>query len=625
MAARTIPTLLITACLFQVTTCLAAAGTGRLAVFVHSNSQPVAGAWLKVVDAAGHSVDSPAFASTADGVARVYELPPGTYVVQAVQPSFDPSSPLMAQVTAGALTRLDAEVSPVPLLSLANTQGHAWSLLAIAPQPGRVFVPPRDLSPALPSYAFAGSVDPGSQTAWIPNVPVPSDIGGSSSGGVAGLIQDFGYFWYRYAMPPTAGDDARFRDRLWVVQGFTVTEEDNTYWNGRLIGATRRAPGFDPSSNPRLYPLSAGELRTDGSLNVLAVYGRHEVGPGGITSGVPALAGVPRSAGNLSVTVQEEAGQPLDGVDVSITSPDGAFHPVIRTEGGRPALFVGVPAGHYTLSVARPYGMETVPDTDVEAIAGQTTPLTVAVSSSPFLALDSASLATKGLPGWDLLPIPVEQAAAAAPDVTIANPGYQEGFVDATFNTEWVPDVPVPLDLGAGSPPDPSRPVQDGSYFWYRLKLHAPAGWAAVANSDLRLSGFAFAGEDWTFVNGILVGHTRDGRLRDYRIPRSAFRFDGDNVVAIKGRALQGQAGIVSGGVVLSFWPRSPADQIVRGDVSGNGRVDIEDAILALRASLGLITPSPEQVRAGDLLRHGRIDMADAGLLIRAAIGLLRL
>src|SRR5262249_41559415 len=155
----------------------------------------------------------------------------------------------------------------------------------------------------------------------------------------------------------------------------------------------------------------------------------------------------------------------------------------------------------------------------------------------------SAALDARMAPGWNLLPIPAAQSTAALADVSIGSPDYSDPYVDPTFDTEWVPSVPVPMDLGMGNPPDPTLPIEDGSCFWYRLEFVVPSEWAAQSpGRDLILSGYTFEKEDWAYFNGMAIGHTRDGRDRRYRIPREVVRIGATNVLAIKGLQTHGSA-----------------------------------------------------------------------------------
>lgn len=57
------------------------------------------------------------------------------------------------------------------------------------------------------------------------------------------------------------------------------------------------------------------------------------------------------------------------------------------------------------------------------------------------------------------------------------------------------------------------------------------------------------------------------------------------------------------------------------GDINGNGSVDVTDALLALRAAMGVITLTDEQIARGDINGDGVIDSTDAILILRTAMG----
>ncbi|MGC8880541.1 MAG: dockerin type I repeat-containing protein [Anaerolineae bacterium] len=70
----------------------------------------------------------------------------------------------------------------------------------------------------------------------------------------------------------------------------------------------------------------------------------------------------------------------------------------------------------------------------------------------------------------------------------------------------------------------------------------------------------------------------------------------------------------------------------VKGDVNGNGQVDLGDAILALRIAVGIVTPDQEQVTAADvspypgvgqLVGDGKVQVADAVRILRFVVGLI--
>jgi len=68
--------------------------------------------------------------------------------------------------------------------------------------------------------------------------------------------------------------------------------------------------------------------------------------------------------------------------------------------------------------------------------------------------------------------------------------------------------------------------------------------------------------------------------------------------------------------------PPAPAPAVVLGDLTGDGKVGIPDATLALRIAVGLAKATPEQLAAGDLNGNGKIDIPDVTKILRAAVGL---
>ncbi len=66
------------------------------------------------------------------------------------------------------------------------------------------------------------------------------------------------------------------------------------------------------------------------------------------------------------------------------------------------------------------------------------------------------------------------------------------------------------------------------------------------------------------------------------------------------------------------------------GDINGDGKVDIVDALLALRAGVGLVQLSSQEKWRGDVgplvngvaVGNGRIDIEDTILILRKSVGL---
>ncbi len=63
----------------------------------------------------------------------------------------------------------------------------------------------------------------------------------------------------------------------------------------------------------------------------------------------------------------------------------------------------------------------------------------------------------------------------------------------------------------------------------------------------------------------------------------------------------------------------------IPGDVDGNGSVTVSDAIMALRAAMGIVSLSDDQIMRGDVDGSGSITVSDAIMILRAAMGILQL
>ncbi|MGQ9524523.1 MAG: carboxypeptidase regulatory-like domain-containing protein [Armatimonadota bacterium] len=78
----------------------------------------------------------------------------------------------------------------------------------------------------------------------------------------------------------------------------------------------------------------------------------------------------------------------------------------------------------------------------------------------------------------------------------------------------------------------------------------------------------------------------------------------------------------VEAGKTLSALDFSLSPTAVPGDVSGDGRVSVPDATMALQIAVGKVSPTPQQLAAGDLNGNGKIDIADVTRILRKAVGM---
>ncbi len=74
--------------------------------------------------------------------------------------------------------------------------------------------------------------------------------------------------------------------------------------------------------------------------------------------------------------------------------------------------------------------------------------------------------------------------------------------------------------------------------------------------------------------------------------------------------------------LALSLLPMVSAGNVLKGDVSGNGKVEAGDARLALRCSVGLEQLTTLQMKVADMDSNGKLTAADARIILRTSVGL---
>jgi hypothetical protein len=65
------------------------------------------------------------------------------------------------------------------------------------------------------------------------------------------------------------------------------------------------------------------------------------------------------------------------------------------------------------------------------------------------------------------------------------------------------------------------------------------------------------------------------------------------------------------------------ANSVLFGDVNGDGKVNVGDATLLLRAAVGLVTLAADQKTRADVNGDGKVNVSDATLALRFAVGLI--
>ena len=66
--------------------------------------------------------------------------------------------------------------------------------------------------------------------------------------------------------------------------------------------------------------------------------------------------------------------------------------------------------------------------------------------------------------------------------------------------------------------------------------------------------------------------------------------------------------------------PADPPEPVVDGDADGSGSTNVADALLCLRAAMGIIEFTPAQQALADMNQSGSVDVSDALSVLRLAM-----
>jgi hypothetical protein len=157
----------------------------------------------------------------------------------------------------------------------------------------------------------------------------------------------------------------------------------------------------------------------------------------------------------------------------------------------------------------------------------------------------------------------------------------------------------------------------------------------ALAHLEAQIVGYKFEGDNGSVIETFLdaslnpLGRVALGPVSGNNNPVAFSLEKRDDAVPVGTRvievmllaqALEGKYNdAYFDNVVLSL-NRGPS--VLVGDVTGDGIVDVGDAVVALRAAVGLAALTPEQSRRADASGDGDVTPADVSLILRQAAGI---
>jgi hypothetical protein len=132
--------------------------------------------------------------------------------------------------------------------------------------------------------------------------------------------------------------------------------------------------------------------------------------------------------------------------------------------------------------------------------------------------------------------------------------------------------------------------------------------WETVNLSDGLDARFSYSAVDdlWTVS---LEGNDALGLL----IPQTASGQDGSFILRALATDYAGNQNSQDRGFSLE------AAEIIKGDVNGDGKIQANDAFLALQIAAGVIEPDKTQIQAADMNGDGRVRTNDAIQILRKA------
>ncbi|MFB3882095.1 MAG: sugar-binding domain-containing protein [Armatimonadota bacterium] len=190
--------------------------------------------------------------------------------------------------------------------------------------------------------------------------------------------------------------------------------------------------------------------------------------------------------------------------------------------------------------------------------------------------------------------------------------GIAEGWQNPTYDDASWKELQVPASwesqgVTTSNPRWPTTEEGDGynGYAWYRKHVTIPA---QFAGTPVTIELGAIDDNDWTYVNGTLVGSmTSDdaaGEAREYTIPTDALRFGSDNVVAVRVLDKGGEGGIVDGPVQIRRG-RTEEQGAPTPDGTGEERAQYtHESSDVVRMGSGVTIPADQKV-VGDVVCIG--------------------
>ncbi|ABQ24975.1 MBG domain-containing protein [Geotalea uraniireducens] len=281
--------------------------------------------------------------------------------------------------------------------------------------------------------------------------------------------------------------------------------------------------------------------------------------------------------------------------------------------------------------------------------SGKNTITTVATDNADLTASDSRSIILDTTAPAITISSLADNSALAAASVTITGTVDKTATVQATVNNGTAQSAAmtgtsfsVTLNLEAGSNIIEVKATDlSGNSTMVKRTVVSDTTRPTLAITDpvqdmtTNLASMTISGTVTDALTAVSVTITCDGNSYTSQVVNGAFQqqisFTTAKQYAISVTATDQAGNNVTAQRNVIYAPSTPTPTLPSGDINGDGKVDISDALLALQMAVGLATPSPAQLAAGDVAplvndkpsSDGVIDIADAMLILEKAVGML--
>lgn len=536
---------------------------------------------------------------------------------------------------------------PLNLGSASLPSGLKWKAKDVGQDPSE--------APAQPNFDDSG---------WTV-VEVPADL-------TPDVVGENTNFWYRLTGLKIPSNWPR--DRYLILYNFNVDDSDRTYFNGVLIGTTN---GWNVE---RKYIIPPSLVNWEGT-NTIAIWGTQGTGGSGISQNEPILEPGPADKAVITIQATDAQGKGIAGIPITIKIGDTVMEELSDVS---TLVLTDLPSGTGTIeAISQPWVGTVKPEgpQPITLKGGQL--LEIKYSVEPYIyrvvkadkpiKIDGVISEDEWAGAMVMVVDQPRQLRAVGGQVTpddcsaVARWKWDENYIYAAIEvTDDVPRINSHTDPSDGNlwqgdsvetyiqldPFDPKRRLYraDRNFQW-TIGVGDPPQWKIFQNAGQPTDYTIASGQipDWREGPHLAVVERKTpkpGYIVEARFPWKGLPNVNPNLIPPK-EGTEGGIGMAvndtdtpdsttrenqimwngyddlwtnASHFTRALWAGPPVT-VVYGDLNGDGRVAVQDAIVSLRISVGIVTPTDAQKKAGDVNGDGKLNLTDTLLILQRAVG----